>query len=83
MAMFGWEISLTGWADNNVVRDGSSTLIPCCALINAFVGLSSPFTHDVDDESSRTRLHGDQRVFVYVKMSSITSPGKAAQNMKG
>lgn len=81
--MFGWQISLTGWADNNVIRDRSSALIPRCALIDSFIGLCFAFTHDVDDECSWARLHGDQRVFVYVKVSSITGPGKAAQHIKG
>lgn len=74
---------LTGWADDNVIRNCSSTFIPCCTLIDSFVGLGFPFAHDVNYERSCARLHGDQRVFIDVKMSPITGPGKAAQHTKG
>lgn len=50
--MSGGQISLTGWADDNVIRDGSATLIPCCALVDSFIGLCFSFSDDVDDKCS-------------------------------
>lgn len=49
---FGGRVPLTGWTDNDIIRNCCSALIPGCALIDPFVGLRLPFTHDVDREGS-------------------------------
>ena len=46
------QVPLTGWTDNNIIRNCCSTFVPGCTLINPFVGLCFPFAHDVDCEGS-------------------------------
>lgn len=80
--LFGEQVRLTGWTDDNVIRNCSPAFVPGCTLINSFIGLCFPLAHDLDCEGSRARLHGDKRVFIYVEMSPISGPGETAQRIK-
>lgn len=65
--------SLTGLSDDNAVGHGGAVVVMGRALVRSLVRLGL-FPADVNDESSRTRLHQDFGVFLYIKVGPISCP---------